>query len=607
MEKQIENMCRVFLLVLAILGIQEFQVLFHLKAEDEKEEQGREICDASPPELSCNSEYKYRSADGSCNNLNHPDWGRSYTAQRRFLTPKYDSDCNSPRQKGYRKMPLPSSREISNLLFQNRNSTTDTDPKLNVLHMSFGQFLDHDLILTPLIRGTFACCGEDRDSDPCIPITIPLGDPFFKEDCMPLTRSASLFQQREHKCCREQINDVTSYIDASNVYGSDMNKANRLRTFQNGTMRQRNAGLPDGGTSKCVYDDTTHEYCPNAGDVRVNVVPNLGSMHLLFVRYHNYIAKQLAAINPLWNDEILYQETRAIVSAITQHVVYSEYLPLVLGHDIMEQYKLLPKSNGHDTVYDEKVDASTRNSFGVAAFRFGHSQVTNHQKQFSKTYSRVVSKNIEDTYHHPHMCVEKEGKGSDGVLRWQLAEGTAKTDGVFESGVRDKLFMDSAGRSLDLPAINLQRGRDHGIPPYWKWRKFCGLNHKTFSDHNTADELKLQNIYRNLENVDLFAGAMTEKHVKGGVVGPTFACLIAKQFILYKKGDRFWYENDGYTGFTEDQLTEIKKVTLSSIICQTIEVDEITRHAFLVMSNTNPRVKCNNLTHPIWSPWRNLS
>ncbi|XP_062619162.1 peroxidase-like protein isoform X2 [Saccostrea cucullata] len=573
MEKQIENMCRILLLVVAILGIQEFQVLFHLKAGDEKEEQGREICDSSPPELSCNSEYKYRSVDGSCNNLKHPDWGKSYTAQRRFLLPEYGSDCNSPRQNGYRNMPLPSPREISNLLFQNRNSTTERDPELNVLHMSFGQFLDHDLILTPIIRGTFACCGEDRDSELCIPIPIPPGDPFFKEDCMPLTRSASVLQQRGHKW----------------------------------TLRQRNAGLPDGGTSKCVFDDSTKEYCPNAGDVRVNVVPNLGSMHLMFVRYHNYIAKQLADMNPLWKDERLYQETRAIVSAITQHMVYSEYLPLVLGYDIMEQYELLPKPNGHDTVYDEKIDASTRNGFGAAAFRFGHSQVTNHQMQFSKMFSEILSKRIEKTYHHPHMCVEKGGKGSDGVLRWQLAEGTAKTDGVFESGVRDKLFMDSSGRSLDLPAINLQRGRDHGIPAYWEWRKFCDLNHKMFSDHSIADQIRLRNIYGDLDNVDLFAGAMTESPVTGGVVGPTFACLIAKQFSLYKRGDRFWYENEGHTGFTEDQLMEIKKVTMSSIMCQTIEVDEITRQAFLVMSNANPRVSCNNLTHPIWSPWRDLS
>jgi hypothetical protein len=152
-------------------------------------------------------------------------------------------------------------------------------------------------------------------------------------------------------------------------------------------------------------------------------------MHLLFVRYHNYIADEIAKINPLWDDEKLYQETRAIVIAIMQHVVYNEYLPLVLGKDTMEQYKLYPGLYDFDTVYDEKIDASTRNAFGAAAFRFGHSQIPDHQKQFNKAYCSVVNKNIEDTYHHPGMCIGKGGRDCDGVVRWELAERATKSDG----------------------------------------------------------------------------------------------------------------------------------------------------------------------------------
>ncbi|XP_048778816.1 myeloperoxidase-like [Ostrea edulis] len=586
MARQFKNMCRIFFLAVAILGVQGTT----------------KICESSPLTISCNLDYKYRSIDGSCNNLNHPDRGQTHTSQRRFLLPDYDDGYDALRHTGYIHS-LPSAREVSNLLFQNNDKTPTLDPKINVLHMSFGQFLDHDLILTPVTSGIFSCCGRDKHKPPCIPITIPPNDPFFKQNCMPLKRSASILVKHGKACVREQINDVTSYVDASNVYGSSEKKARNLRTFKSGTLRQEKKGLPKGGKKPCVFEDSVHDYCQEAGDKRVNVVPNLGSMHLLFVRYHNYIAGKMAKLNPLWDDEKLYQETRVIVTAVIQHVVYREYLPLVLGHDVMMQYELFPMPHGFDSVYDEEIDASTRNVFGAAAFRFGHSQIPNHQKQFNKAYSSIVNKNIEDTYHNPHMCIAKGGKGCDGVLRWELAEQTTKSDGVFESGIRDKLFMTSAGASLDLPAINLQRGRDHGIPPYWKWRRFCGLCPDSLSDHTDANKDKLLKVYKNIHEIELYAGAMTEKPVNDGLVGPTFACLIGKQFSLYKKGDRFWYENERTNGFTKDQLKEIKKTTLSSVICQTMEVDTITPNAFLVESSTNKRIKCKSMTHPEWLPW----
>lgn len=167
----------------------------------------------------------------------------------------------------------------------------------------------------------------------------------------------------------------------------------------------------------------------DVGDGRQNVVPNLGATHLLFIRYHNLVVEKLAKLNSNWDDEKLYQETRRIVSAIMQDVVYNEYLPHVLGPAIMEEYNLYSKSSGFDSVYDKRIDASMRNAVAVAALRFGHSQIRNVQKHFSKTYKAIESRKIENTFHHPHMCVRQNGLGSDGVLRWQLAERAAKMDG----------------------------------------------------------------------------------------------------------------------------------------------------------------------------------
>ncbi len=59
---------------------------------------------------------------------------------------------------------------------------------------------------------------------------------------------------------------------------------------------------------------------------------------LLWIREHNRVAGQLAILNPHWNDERLFDESRRIVGAEIQHITYTEYLPILLGKDVMTRY-----------------------------------------------------------------------------------------------------------------------------------------------------------------------------------------------------------------------------------------------------------------------------
>lgn len=172
---------------------------------------------------------------------------------------------------------------------------------------------------------------------------------------------------------RSTFNTVTSYIDSSFVYGSSEETSNKLRTYRGGLLKSnpalRSLGLkdllpaktdnPDGGCKRPSRD----LFCFVAGDSRVNQQVMLVALHTVFLREHNRIAVELGQINPHWSDERIYQvliwffpsnwewintkiwrikqETRHIIAAYVQHFTYNEFLPMVLGKEIMSEYGLL--------------------------------------------------------------------------------------------------------------------------------------------------------------------------------------------------------------------------------------------------------------------------
>ena len=111
------------------------------------------------------------------------------------------------------------------------------------------------------------------------------------------------------------------------------------------------------------------------GDGRVNEQPNLAVMHTLFLREHNRVARKLGEINPQWEDETLFQESRRIVVAEWQHIVYNEWLPILLGQENMDRFGLYPLTEGFSNSYKTQFDPRIKNSFAAAAFRIGHTMI----------------------------------------------------------------------------------------------------------------------------------------------------------------------------------------------------------------------------------------
>ncbi|KDR10838.1 Chorion peroxidase [Zootermopsis nevadensis] len=119
---------------------------------------------------------------------------------------------------------------------------------------------------------------------------------------------------------------------------------------------------------------------------------------------------------------------------------------------------------------------------------------------------------------------------------------------------------------------------------------------------------KLKRIYRDVDDIDLFPGAMAERPVSGGLVGSTFACILAQQFSNLRKGDRFWYENGGFeSSFTLAQLQQIRRVTLARMLCDNLDgIDTLQPFVFLTADNDrNYRVPCDSeyILHLDLKPW----
>lgn len=187
-----------------------------------------------------------------------------------------------------------------------------------------------------------------------------------------------------------------------------------------------------------------------------------------------------------------------------------------------------------------------------------------------------------------------------------------RRDEFISEELTNHLFQ-SPGRpfGMDLAAINIQRGRDHGVPSYTAWREPCGLSpinnwtdlHRVMSPE-TAERFRA--IYLSVDDIDLYSAGLAERPVRGGLVGPTFACIIAQQFSSLRKGDRFWYENGNFeSSFNPSQLQQIRKVTLAQIICETMtQVDTIQPFVFLTADNfRNQRDMCRNLVDFDLTPW----
>lgn len=331
----------------------------------------------------------YRSFDGTCNNLDAPRRGAANTALRRLLPAEYQNGFSTPRgwnkSQLYNGFMLPNAREVTRKIITTSKITQDE--KFSLALMQWGQFIDHDLDHTVMAMSLnrfsngIACRDSCTNDQPCFPIEIMANDTFRSQVpnmCMEFVRSSavcgsgetSLLMNKIHQ--REQINQLTAYIDASMVYGSSDQDAFDIRetTANTGKLKvhvtsKYPKGLPPFNLDTnmdCQKDNTTTVGCFLAGDYRANEQLALLAFHNLWIRQHNNLVDKLKRINPHWGGEQLYQEARKIVGAQMQIITFEHWLPYILGPTGM-------KKLGKYAKYQPDVDSTISNEFATAGFR----------------------------------------------------------------------------------------------------------------------------------------------------------------------------------------------------------------------------------------------
>ncbi|MTI31537.1 peroxidase family protein [Xanthovirga aplysinae] len=427
-------------------------------------------------------------------------------------------------------LSLPDPRLVSNNV-NNQIDLSFNHEGYSAFIWSWGQFLDHDVDLSPTTESE------------AFPIFIPEDDGFF---CPNLTPEMDFFRSvfnpktgTSTKNPRQQTNALTAWIDASQVYGSSKEEANFLRSFEDGKLR-----TSPGNLLPIVEIPAPPGFTFVAGDIRANENVALTALQTLFMREHNRLADYIAQKykeqlprNAKKRDEKIFQMARAIVGAEMQVITYMEYLPRILGdHAPSSQQK-----------YNPLINPGISNVFSTAAFRFGHSMLGPLILRRNANGQAIPQGDLrlKEAFFSPQLITDE---GGIAPLIQGLSIDQAQTVDVnIISDVRNFLFGDPNLGGTDLASLNIQRGRDHGIPSYVDTRRSLNSHDKVRSFEDISSNpiviKMLEETYEEVDQVDLWVGGLAEDHFGNSLLGKTFTQIIQDQFVRLRDGDRFWYKS----------------------------------------------------------------
>jgi len=521
--------------------------------------------------------FEIQSLDGHGNNRAHPDWGTAGEAYTRLAPTRYADGVGQP-------VTGPNARYVSNRIFADGRQNLTSDRGVSQWAQVWAQFMDHTFGLR-----------EDTTTDASVPWDNEAPMEHVRNDLgsIPMRRSGVVDGVTPH----EQKNIVSSYLDGWAVYGGTQDRLTWLRDgakllLPNNMLPRRQARGGDGTDAPVMtgpFGAITTGNGVVAGDLRANENATITAVQTLFAREHNRIVDRLPSH---LSDEEKFQIARKVVIAEQQWITYQEFLP-AMG------LRLAPYRG-----YRPDVRTSLANEFATVGYR-SHSMVRGDFKVVTNA-SRYPAQQL-DALRARGMSVTVTGDqveigipprllpfNPDLVDDVQLGP-LLQSFGRQPENRNDEVVDEDALRSIvflipgcvprcltavvDVAALDVERGRDHGIAAYNDLRRAYGLAPKPsfraisgeptesfpsdpeltpgdeINDPNSLDYVRpgvrrtttaarLKAIYGDVSGLDAIVGMMAEPRLPGSEFGELQHAIWKKQFEALRDGDRFFHAND---------------------------------------------------------------
>ena len=511
-----------------------------------------------------------RTADGSWNNLKDPKEGAAGTRFPRNV-------ANAVIQAETKEtLMAPNPRELSRI-FLSRKGEMKEVPFLNLLAASWINFQNHDWIHH----------GELLINDVH---EVPLAE---DDPARSKYRQTKMFiGKTQHDPTRKPdieqtpvtfINEVTHWWDGSQIYGSDQETVDSLRTSVDGMLR-----IDDGGL--LPVDKKGIE---KTGFTR-NWWIGLTMLHTLFTKEHNAICEHLKQTYSDWDDTRLFNVARLVNAAVMAKIHSVEWTPAILPNRVLDAglnanwYGLLTNLLRSPENKKTVADINVRNAElgGVVGNPIDkHGQPYGLTEEFAEVYRlhsllpetirvrRLGSDQIEEV-----PFVETRQAGSA-----KLCARVSMADLFYSFGNQHpgQLVLNNYPtfmRELSIPGnplfdmgvVDILRARERGVPRYNEFRRQLGLNPIRSFDDLTDDKeqvRKLEQVYDDVDQIDLMIGTLAEGHrPKGFGFGETMFQIFILNATRRLQADRFYTDFYNEQTYTEEGLAWIDKADLKTVI-----------------------------------------